>query len=254
MCLFYREWVKLAVDHFGYSEQIPVRRVQGLGVAELLEEMKNNSRRGYSACITARREVRINRPNSLTQVCALLTVLTTLCGAQSNTLRLVPGSGLIRPLLTPGTLAQPQEPTTPAANPKVNPWDGGLHIEILKGDRGVNIIKKKTAVTPVVEVKDRNNLPVAGIVVLFTSPSDGPSVNFLNGERTFSAVTDANGQASATALQPVNSGSFQIQVSANDKAEVATATISMTNYLTVADSVSAGNNRRSPRPAAAFRI
>jgi hypothetical protein len=165
--------------------------------------------------------------------------LGTIASGQTTALRLIPGAELLRPMLQPGTLAQ--EPPAQSSAPKLNPWDSGLHIEILKGDRGVNIIKKKTAVTPVVEVKDRNNLPVAGVLVLFSSPSDGPSVTFLNGERSFSAMTDANGQAAATGVKPLNTGSFQLHVSASYQSETATATIEMTNFLTAADASSGGS-------------
>jgi len=142
-----------------------------------------------------------------------------MASAQTYISTLIPRPELLRPRLQPGTLAQDA-----AA-------DMGLHIEILKGDRGINVIKKKTAVTPVVEVHDRNRLPVAGVAVTFTAPSDGPSVVFMNGSRSITVMTDANGQASARVTKPVNEGSFQITVSATFQTLVTTATISMTNYL-----------------------
>jgi hypothetical protein len=178
------------------------------------------------------RDSSVISPKPLRTVCVLMAIFGVMANGQSSAFRLVPGLGLATPKLQPGTLMQETPATPPAA--KLNAWQGGLHIEILQGDRGVNIIKKKTAVTPVVEVKDRNNLPVAGVLVLFTSPSDGPSATFLNGERSFSVLSDANGQASASGLKPLNEGSFQIKVSASYQAEVATATIAMTNYLTAA--------------------
>jgi hypothetical protein len=204
--------------------------------------MKWSSRLGNSEIKFVPPGMEVFPPAGKLLLLVLFAVLAVAAGAQT-TPKLRPGSGLIEAALIPGTLAQ--EPVAPQAvpdsNPKVNPWESGLHIEILKGDRGVNIIKKNTAVTPVVDVKDRNNLPVAGIVVFFSSPSDGPSVTFLNGERSFSAVTDANGQASATGLKPVNTGSFQIHVSVTDKAAlVATAVIVMTNYLTASDAAHGG--------------
>jgi hypothetical protein len=112
--------------------------------------------------------------------------------------------------------------------------DAALHIQILEGDRGVNIIKRKTAVAPVVEVRDRNNLPVAGAVVTFTAPNDGPSVVFLNGSRSITVVAEANGRATTVGLKPVNEGSFRMSVSATADSQTATATIPMTNVLTAA--------------------
>jgi hypothetical protein len=171
----------------------------------------------------------------------LCCLLSLAANAQVMTARLIPGALLKASTIQPGTLAQDAPAQTP--DTKLHPWDSGLHIEILKGDRGVNIIKKDTAVTPVVEVKDRNNLPVAGVLVLFTSPGEGPSVTFINGERSFSVITEANGQAAAPGLKPVNTGSFDLQVTATYKAEAAaTATITMANYLTASQAAKAGHS------------
>jgi hypothetical protein len=42
-----------------------------------------------------------------------------------------------------------------------------LKIVVIEGEDGVNIIDKKTAVKPIVEVRDQNDLPVAGVPVQF---------------------------------------------------------------------------------------
>jgi hypothetical protein len=150
----------------------------------------------------------------------LLTAFAALASAQTS--KLIPNPEMLRPMQQPGTVA-----AQPIA-------EGGLHIQILEGDRGVNIIKRKTAVAPVVEVRDRNNLPVAGAVVTFTVPSDGPSVVFLNGARSITVIAESNGQATTIGLKPVNVGNFQINVSATSQSQVANATIAMTNVLTAA--------------------
>lgn len=152
----------------------------------------------------------------------LISFVSSVVSAQVSVSWLVPNTESLRPRVQPGTLAQ--ETLTPIA----------LHIEVLKGDRGINIIKKRTAVAPVVEVRDRNNVPVAGAAVTFTSPNDGASVVFMNGSRSVTVVTEANGRATTPALKPVNPGGFQISVSATFQSQIATATISMTNVMTVA--------------------
>ena len=48
-----------------------------------------------------------------------------------------------------------------------------LRIVVLEGEGAVNIIQQKTAVRPLVEVRDRNNLPVAGATVTFTIGGGG---------------------------------------------------------------------------------
>ena len=40
-----------------------------------------------------------------------------------------------------------------------------LHVVVIEGEDAVNIIQQKTAVRPVVEVRDRNNVPVSGAIV-----------------------------------------------------------------------------------------
>jgi hypothetical protein len=110
-----------------------------------------------------------------------------------------------------------------------------LKIVVVAGEDGVNIVKKKTAVQPVVEVRDRNNTPVAGIIVGFTSPNLGPSAVFSNGSRSISLVTDSAGRAAITGMRPVGTGAFRITVNASMQGRtVATTTIGQTNYLTPA--------------------
>src|SRR6187549_1265035 len=80
-----------------------------------------------------------------------------------------------------------------------------LRINVLEGEDAVNIIQQKTAVKPVVEVKDRNNLPVAGVVVVFTiQPGAGgaSTASFANAQSVFTATTDATGRATSSAVLP----------------------------------------------------
>ena len=43
--------------------------------------------------------------------------------------------------------------------------DASLRIVVIAGEGSVNIVQQKTAVAPIVEVRDRNDLPVAGATV-----------------------------------------------------------------------------------------
>ncbi len=109
-----------------------------------------------------------------------------------------------------------------------------LKIIVIEGEDAVNIVKKKTAVQPVVEVRDKNDLPVAGIVVVFSTPSYGPSATFLNGGHSFTVVTDAVGIAAVTGMKPVGTGSFKISVSVTGAGVAGATVISQTNSLTAA--------------------
>lgn len=115
--------------------------------------------------------------------------------------------------------------------------NAGLKIEILDGEDGVNIIKKKTAVSPVVEVKDKNDLPIAGVAVVIGLGAAGV---FDNGAHEATVMTNANGIATAPNFQPTGKGAVNIQVRASYQGQTATATIHQTNFSTVAAAQKAG--------------
>jgi hypothetical protein len=112
-----------------------------------------------------------------------------------------------------------------------------LRVVVIEGEDAVNIIQQKTAVRPVVEVRDRNNLPVPGALVTFSIPG-GQAATF-GGASTLTVATNAAGQAAVTGLTPSAAGAFQIQVSAAFQGQVATATIAQTNVLTAAQAAAA---------------
>jgi hypothetical protein len=116
----------------------------------------------------------------------------------------------------------------------------GLTIRVIAGEGSVNIIKKKTAVKPVVEVRDKNNLPVAGASVVFLAPGSGASATFAGGARTVTVVTNSAGRAAVSTIQPVGEGSFKIGVSASFNSQIGTASIAQTNFLTAAAAQAAG--------------
>jgi hypothetical protein len=115
-----------------------------------------------------------------------------------------------------------------------------LKIVVLEGEGGVNIIQQKTAVRPLVEVRDRNNLPVPGATVTFTIGGGGQSAVFAGGAQTLTVTTNAAGQAAVSSLNAVSSGAFQIQVQAAYQGQLATAAISQTNFATAAAAAQAG--------------
>jgi hypothetical protein len=123
--------------------------------------------------------------------------------------------------------AQPFQETKPGASDE-------LKIVVLEGEDGVNFIKKKTAVRPVVEVRDRNDSPVAGATVVFLLPQYGPGGTFATGGKMMSVVTDASGRATAGAIQPSGTGTFKISVTASHQGRTASAAISQTNQVAAA--------------------
>ena len=109
--------------------------------------------------------------------------------------------------------AQPARSQLPAAQTAAI---AGLKIVVIAGEDSVNIIQQKTAVAPIVEVRDRNDLPVGGAIVTFTV--SGNQATFAGGVRTLTIATDSAGRAAVGGLNPVSSGGFQVNISASYKA------------------------------------
>lgn len=114
--------------------------------------------------------------------------------------------------------------------------NAALRIVVVSGEDAVNIIQQKTAVAPVVEIRDRNNLPVAGATVTFSVAGQGASFGGLS---TLTVTTNAAGQAAAVGLTPTAAGAIQINATALVQGQALTATITQTNVLTAAQAVGA---------------
>lgn len=133
--------------------------------------------------------------------------------------------------------AQPGVPMQDAQDASV---EIGLHIVVVQGQNGINIVKKRAAVKPVIQVRDRTNMPVAGASVTFTAPNDDPSALFLNGSRSDTVVTDRTGEATVESMKPQGAGNFQLRVTATFQGDTATASITQTNVLTAAEAAHTG--------------
>src|SRR5215510_12137190 len=119
-----------------------------------------------------------------------------------------------------------------------------LKIVVVEGEGAVNIIQQKTAVAPVIEVRDRNDQPVSGAVVKFAIQKGKAS---FDGARTVTVTTNAAGRATATGLTATGKGALQITASAAFQGQTAAATIAQTTVATAAEasSVAAGGGAAS---------
>jgi len=124
-----------------------------------------------------------------------------------------------------------------------------LKILVLEGEDGVNIIRQNTAAKPVVEVRDQNDLPVAGAAVLFILPGRGPGGTFANGAKELSVTTDSTGRAAATDWQPSGRGVFKMEIRASYQGQSATTTVTQNNFNTAADAQRAGKVPTNSNPA-----
>jgi hypothetical protein len=116
-----------------------------------------------------------------------------------------------------------------------------LKIIVLEGEGAINNIRQRTAREPIVEVQDENNRPVAGAMVLFTLPDNGPSGTFANGSKTYMTTTDPQGKAIAKGLKPNKTeGQFQIAVQVTAQSLTASAVIAQSNVTGAAAAAAAG--------------
>ena len=113
-----------------------------------------------------------------------------------------------------------------------------FRIVVLAGEDSVNVIQQKTAVAPLIEVRDRNNVPVPGAMVTF-AVQGGKAAAFQGGASTVTIATNAAGQAAAAGFTPVTAGAVNISVSATVQGQVVTAAISQVNVLTAAEAAAA---------------
>jgi hypothetical protein len=108
----------------------------------------------------------------------------------------------------------------------------GLRIIVLEGEGAVNHIPTRAATAPVVEIRDQNDQPVEGALVVFQLPDSGPGGTFAGGERLHKSVTDARGQAGTRGLV-INeqAGRYTIKVTATFQDLANTAMISQANSV-----------------------
>jgi hypothetical protein len=130
---------------------------------------------------------------------------------------------LVTVLLSPGLKGQ--NPPSGSSNQ--------LHIVIVEGDGPINNVRQRVTRAPVIEVRDRNNVPVAGALVSFRlEQTSGAGGSFSHGASFLNTVTDANGRAVAKGFRPNNvPGTFHINATASFQGQTAAATMTQTNAL-----------------------
>jgi hypothetical protein len=155
-------------------------------------------------------------------------MLTRCTAGRRHVVPIALASLLITTVVPPVHAAAIQIPRAPAPS---------LRIVVLEGEDAVNIIQQRTAVAPVVEVRDRNDQPVAGAVVSFVIRNGRAT---FGGARTLTVTTNATGRAVAAGLTPTGTGPLQIAASAAYQGQTAAITIAQTNVATAAQAAAAG--------------
>jgi hypothetical protein len=116
-----------------------------------------------------------------------------------------------------------------------------LSITIIDGDGAFNNVKQRVAREPIVEVDDENHKPVAGALVLFLLPGNGPGGSFAAGGQSLTVTTDQAGRAIASGFRPNHSvGQFKINVRVSYKGVKASTQIAQTNIAAAAATTTLG--------------
>jgi hypothetical protein len=130
--------------------------------------------------------------------------------------------------------AAAQTPVAPPA-PKLSSPQDALKIFVLEGQGVSNFIPDRISKAVVVEVRDKNDLPLEGASVLFELPQTGPGGMFANGEHSRTVKTDSRGQAPVSFELSNDQGRFQIAVTATVGDRTGKATVTQINSLTPFD-------------------
>ena len=115
---------------------------------------------------------------------------------------------MLRPVLSLSLaflLGLPQGITPAAA--QAQPAPAKLNIVIVGGEGAINNIRQRTAREPIVQVEDENHRPVAGAVVLFLLPDNGPSgfkVNRVEGKFQIQVQATYQGVSASATIAQVN--------------------------------------------------
>ena len=108
--------------------------------------------------------------------------------------------------------------------------NAGLRVQVVQGNGAKNLLENVPAQPITVRVVDRENQPVRGVRVTFTTPDTGPSGDFASGLNTLTTLTNEDGIAVALEFRPNEIvGAYQVQVRAEYLGEVATVAIRQTN-------------------------
>ncbi|MGI8959522.1 MAG: hypothetical protein ACR2IV_07155 [Bryobacteraceae bacterium] len=107
-----------------------------------------------------------------------------------------------------------------------------LNINVIGGAGAVNDVKQRTPRDITVEIDDENDHPVAGAMVTFFAPNEGPGGSFVGDSHLLTVMTGSDGRAVAKDFRPNDlPGDYNIQVSVAFADQSANSTISQSNQV-----------------------
>lgn len=120
----------------------------------------------------------------------------------------------------------------------------GLKLYVLEGKDAVNFIPDRKGTTPVVEVRDDNDLPVENVNVEYRLPESGPGGEFEDGKHIKTVLSNTAGQTQAPFTVNDKPGSFSIQVTAKIDTRLGTTVIPQSNSLKALEGGVGARNHR----------
>ena len=125
-----------------------------------------------------------------------------------------------------------------------------LKVLPLAGDGEENDLERHILAPIVVEVLDRNDMPVLGADVVFHFPTSGPGAFFSGQKTTRTVKTNAQGEAAATDWTDNGQiGKFTVQVAARYGNQIGDSTFTMANVPRVEIKNTLLPNRKKSGPA-----
>jgi hypothetical protein len=118
---------------------------------------------------------------------------------------------------------------------------GELKIVVVEGEGAQNNIKSRSAVAPVVEIRDAEDKPVAGAEVTFQLPAGGPGGAFHGWLKTQTVRSDDKGRAAASGYAPNDEpGRFNIKVTATSGTKSGSLVVAQSNVAGSGKSAAGG--------------
>ncbi|MGA7235664.1 MAG: hypothetical protein WBY44_08290 [Bryobacteraceae bacterium] len=138
-----------------------------------------------------------------------------------------------------------------------NDGSDDLQIVVIQGEDGANIVQDGTFADTIVEVRDRNNVPIvggamitAGVVWGLAAHTGGATPGaFANGSNTITITADTQGRAVISGFRPSGNGPISLQVNASYQGHTGHVTVHQTNFPTVAAARAAGKTPGSQQQA-----
>ncbi len=120
--------------------------------------------------------------------------------------------------------------------------DGGKYrLVVIRGEGDQHNVKQGRATSQaVMEVRDENDKPVAGVLLTFTLPSQGAGGSFVGGSQVTTLATNSAGRAAVTFTPNKVAGSYAVKVSGNVQGQSLGASVAQTNIAAAAGGLSTG--------------